>query len=56
MKVTVYIADGELDLISDSDEDRKTHAKDLRAMGCEVKVIHFDTWKEAEAYGDTIAG
>ena len=56
MKVWVFIADGEVDLVSDSPKDHKGHARDLREMGCEVKVRKFKTWAEAEAYADKVRG
>lgn len=56
MQVTVYIADGSVDLISDSDIDRKIHAKYLKGLGCAVKVKTFDNWADAQTFADKIEG
>lgn len=56
MQVTVYIADGSVDLISDSDKDRKIHAKYLKDQGCAVKVKTFDNWTAAQTFADKIEG
>lgn len=55
-EVAVIFADGEVDSVQDWASDSVQHVKDLRAMGCKVKVMLFPTWVEAQAYADMKQG
>ena len=48
----MLIADGEIDQICDSEAEAKREAKDLRDLGCEVKIKHFTSRALAEQYED----
>ena len=54
-QVAVIIADGELDSIQDWAADAVRHVKDLRAMGCTVKIKVFSgehAWPWAEEWAE----
>lgn len=50
--VYVVIADGSIDIIQTGKVHVDKHVKDLKKMGCEVKVKSFPTWAAAEAFED----
>ena len=50
--VFMIMADGEPDQIVETREIAKREAKDLRDMGCNVKVKPFPTWEAAYAFED----
>ena len=52
----VIVADGEIDQIVGSEREAKREARDLREMGCTVKVRQFDSWHAAEDYADKVRG
>lgn len=45
--IYVIIADGSVDQIVDTDAIAKREAKDLRKLGCEVKVKAVADWQAA---------
>lgn len=59
-QVAVIVADGEVDSVQDWAKDSVQHVKDLRAMGCHVKVRIFggqglskmQAWQAAEFWAD----
>ena len=55
-QVAVIIADGEVDLIQEWNSDAVAHVKDLRGMGCNVRVRLCVDWSHAQALADKLAG
>lgn len=53
-QVCVVIADGCIDIIQEDGPDLKVHVKDLRDMGCMVKVKRFASWQDAETYEEKV--
>lgn len=53
-QVCVVIADGCIDIIQEDGPDLKAHVKELRDMGCTVKVKRFATWQDAETYEEKV--
>lgn len=56
VQVAVLVADGEVDSVVNWSADAVAHVKDLRAMGCEVKVRLFADWRVAERFEDACRG
>jgi len=48
----VIIADGEIDMKTEWSSDAVQHVKDLRKMGCNVRIKIFNSAKGAEAFED----
>lgn len=48
----VIIADGTFDQVCESKRDMERERKDLKKMGCTVKVKPVNSWTEAEAIED----
>lgn len=50
LKWCVVIADGIVDIVEPDGSELKAHVKDLKEMGCTVKVKRFSSPIEADAY------
>jgi len=55
-QVCVVIADGCVDIIQEDCPELREHIKDLRDMGCTVRVKKFTNWADAHKLEDKING
>lgn len=51
-KIYVLVADGTIDQICEDEASKNREVRDLKKMGCEVKVKCFPTWTLANQYVD----
>jgi len=55
-QVCVVIADGCVDIIQEDCPELREHIRDLRDMGCTVRVKKFTNWVDAHALEEKING
>ena len=53
-QVCVVIADGCVDIIQEDCPELREHIRDLRDMGCTVKMKRFASWQDAETYEEKV--
>lgn len=54
--VCVVVADGEVDIIQEAGSCLNKHIRDLKKMGCTVKVHHFSCWADANDFEERKRG
>ncbi len=52
----VIIADGTFDQVCETEKSRDKEVRDLKRMGCKVRVQTVKSWPEANAIEDRMAG